>query len=425
MSICSKRISAQADPTSAGIHHDSVLDVFGSHRESSTSLVMNILLVTPWRPSLTGGISTVVTRLTGEFQKKGHHITIFVADRENCLRQIESLDITPVYGMYLRSPVSSHFPIRGLVMCGAWFPLTMLQLIWLARRKRLDAIIIQYPLAGMFYFGILKRLIGCVLLVTYQGNDAHDLSLWDRREQRLVRFLLEKADVVLAVSRTLLRKVQDVFPDLHLARTVLLPNGAPLDSILDNEQYQKDAGLSPDFVLTVGHLIHRKGIDVVIAALSAARDRGVRLHLVIAGEGPERENLMQQSREHGISDQVCFLGNQSHRQILSLMKSCLLFVLASRAEGMPLVIAEAMACGRAVVATNVDGIPEIVQDGTTGLLVPAEDPASLASALIKLYSDRGFRDALAEKGKEWAFREYNWAGIANRYLGIIEECQAP
>jgi glycosyltransferase involved in cell wall biosynthesis len=107
------------------------------------------------------------------------------------------------------------------------------------------------------------------------------------------------------------------------------------------------------------------------------------------------------------------------------MKSCLLFVLASRAEGMPLVIAEAMACGRAVVATNVDGIPEIVQDGTTGLLVPAEDPASLASALIKLYSDRGFRDALAEKGKEWAFREYNWAGIANRYLGIIEECQAP
>ncbi len=244
---------------------------------------MNILLVTPWRPSLTGGISTVVTRLTGEFKKNGHHITIFVADHENCLRQIESLDITPVYGMYLRSPVSSQFPIRALVMWGAWFPLTMLQLVWLGRRKRLDAIIIQYPLAGMFYFGILKRLIGCVLLVTYQGNDAHDLPLWDRREQRLVKFLLEKADMVLAVSRTLLRKVQDVLPNLHLVRSGLLPNGAPLDSILASEKYQNDAGLSPDFVLTVGHLIHRKGIDVVIAALrrgegswgkTASRNRG-------------------------------------------------------------------------------------------------------------------------------------------------------
>ena len=112
------------------------------------------------------------------------------------------------------------------------------------------------------------------------------------------------------------------------------------------------------------------------------------------------------------------------QQVLSLMKSCLLFVLASRAEGMPLVIAEAMACGRAVVASNVDGVPEIVQDGMTGILVPAEDPASLASGLIKLYSDTAFRESLAKQGKEWAFREYNWEAIAGRYLSLIEECRA-
>ena len=385
---------------------------------------MNIMLVTPWRPSLTGGISTVITRLTAEFQKKGHDITIFVADRENRLRHIESLDATPVYGMYLRSPVSSEYPIRALIMCGAWFPLTVLQLIWLARRKRLDAIIIQYPLPTMFYFGMVKGLAGCALLITYQGNDAHDLSLWNRGEQRLVKFLLEKADMVLAVSRTLLRKVQDVLPDLHLSRSGLLPNGAPLDGIMEVEKIEEQAGLPPDYVLTAGHLIHRKGIDIVIDALRVAKDRGVRLHLVIAGDGPERENLMQQSQEYGVSDQICFVGNQSHRQMLSLMKSCLLFVLASRAEGMPLVIAEAMACGRAVVASNVDGVPEIVQDGTTGILVPVEDPISLASALIKLYADTAFRNTLAKQGKEWAFREYNWESIANRYLGLIEECRA-
>ena len=81
---------------------------------------MNIMLVTPWRPSSTGGISTVIARLTKEFQKKGHNIIIFVADQENCLRQIESLDKTPVYGMYLRSPVSLKYPVRALLcfVCG-------------------------------------------------------------------------------------------------------------------------------------------------------------------------------------------------------------------------------------------------------------------------------------------------------------------
>jgi glycosyltransferase involved in cell wall biosynthesis len=382
---------------------------------------MNIMLVTPWRPSLTGGISMVIARLTGEFQKKGHDIIIFVTDRENRLHQIETLGETPVYGMYLRSPVSLDYPVRAAVMCCVWFPLTMMQLIWLARRKRMDAIIIQYPLPAMFYFGVLKRLVGSALLIMYNGNDAHDLSLWSPWEQRLIKFLLEKADAVLAVSRTLLLKVQRVLPDLHLKRSHVLHNGAPLDVIVAVEGTQDQVDLPPGYVLTAGHLIHRKGIDTVISALRVAKDLGVMLHLVIAGDGPERENLVLQSREQGVSDQIRFLGNQSHRQVLNLMKSCLFFVLASRAEGMPLVIAEAMACEKAVIASDVDGVPEIVQDGATGILVPAEDPKSLSLALIRLYSDATFRDALAKRGKERAFREHNWEAIANRYLCLIEE----
>ena len=236
-------MSSQATPVRQETPDDSLSDGRGPYGKAAIFLPMNIMLVTPWRPSLTGGISTVIIRLAREFQKKGHHITIFVADRDNRLRHIESLDTTPVYGMYLRSPVSSIAPIRALVMCSAWFPLTMLQLIWLARRKRLDAIIIQYPLAAMFYFGILRSVTRCALLVTYQGNDAHDLSLWSRREQRLVKYLLEKADLVLAVSRTLLRKVQDALPDVHLSRSGLLPNGAPLDDILTVDESQKQVGL--------------------------------------------------------------------------------------------------------------------------------------------------------------------------------------
>lgn len=385
---------------------------------------MNIMLVTPWRPSLTGGISTVVHRLTSEFHKKGHSVTIFVTDRENCLRQIEVLDGAAVYGMYLRSPVSSAHPMRASLMCYLWFPITLLQLLWLAKRQRVDAVLIQYPLPAMFYFGILKRVFGGVLFVTYQGNDAHDLALWEPREQRLVQCLLNQADLVLGVSRTLLSKVESVLHQLCLSRRQLMPNGAPLDVIEAVEAANVDGDLPPNYFFTAGHLIHRKGIDVVISSLQEAKRRGVLLHLVIAGDGPERENLERQSRDQGVSGQVTFLGNQSQRQVLALMKSCLAFVLASRAEGMPLVIAEAMACGKAVVASHVDGVPEIVQDGVTGLLVPPDDPIALASGLLRVHTDDVFRSSLAARGKEWACREYNWGVIASRYLDLIKECSA-
>ena len=284
------------------------------------------MLVTPWRPSLTGGISTVVARLTGEFQKKGHTVTIFVADRENRLCQIETLDETPVYGMYLRSPVSSKHPLRAVLMCYLWFPVTALQLLWLAKRRRLDAILIQYPLPAMFYFGVLKRVIGGALFITYQGNDAHDLSLWDPREQRLVRFLLEKADVVLGVSRTLLSKVESVLQGVHLRRIQLLPNGAPLDVIEAVEGGNLNHGLPSNYLLTAGHLIHRKGIDIVIASLQEAKQRGVHLYLVVAGDGPERDALVRQAFEQGVSDQVRFLGNQTHLSVVNSLSFTALYL---------------------------------------------------------------------------------------------------
>ena len=386
---------------------------------------MNILLVTPWRPSLTGGISTVVTRLTEEFQKKRHQVSVFVSDHDNRLTKIESLNGTPVYGMYLRSPVSPKHPARALFMCYAWFPLSMLQLILLARRLRLDAVIIQYPLPAMFYFGVLKALIGCSLLITYQGNDAHDLPLWTPQERRLVKFLLRKADIVSAVSRTLLSKVRHVLSDLQLVHSEFLPNGAPLDAITAANDVPLSSDLPSEYVFTAGHLIQRKGVDVIITALGIAKNRGVKLNLVVAGDGPDRESLVQLARQQAVSGQVLFLGNRSHEEVLRLMKSCLVFVLASRAEGMPLVIAEAMACGKAVIGSNVDGVPEIVQDGNTGVLVPPDDPKSLADALIRLCSDSALRDALSRQGKEWAFREYNWEVIAKRYIDLLEGCQSP
>lgn len=203
-----------------------------------------------------------------------------------------------------------------------------------------------------------------------------------------------------------------------------MPNGAPLALIERVQPASLEKMGQREFALTAGHLIHRKGIDVVIAALKIAKDAGVRVHLVVAGEGPEREALIRQAEESGVADQVQFVGNQSQEDVLRLMKASTFFVLASRAEGMPLVVAEAMACGTPVVVTEVDGIPDMVQHGSTGLLVPSEDAHALAKAMVSLVTDSSYRRSLAEKGQEWALKQYNWEIIAQRYVGLFEELAA-
>jgi glycosyltransferase involved in cell wall biosynthesis len=396
---------------------------FGEQPNEEDRDAMNILLVTPWRPSLTGGISTVVNQLRSEFCKKGHDVTVLVGNGRNILNKEKNADGKLVYEVYLRSPVSNERPIRAIVMCWIAYPFTIAQLLWLSWYRKVNAIIIQYPLPGMFYFALLKNICGLTLIVVYQGNDAHDLSKWDRRERKLINSLLQRADAVVAVSGNLLKKVREACPGLKFRREQLLPNGAPIDLVDQAEIELMKAHVPTDFAFTACHLIHRKGVDVLIEAIKIAKDWGTNIQLVIAGDGPEKENLLQLARTNNLAQQIKFIGDQSHLQILSLMKSCLFFVLSSRAEGMPLVIVEAMACGKSVVATDVDGVPEIVQNGVTGILVPADDCQLLAKGMVRLYSDSNYRKSLENKAKARAIREYSWESIADRYLELIEACK--
>ena len=380
---------------------------------------MNIVLVTPWKLSDINGVSKAVTMLSCEFQKKGHGITVLLPQGENTIGPIETVDNIVVQGIYLRLPYSDIRPLRAFVSFWLFLPSTLYQLFRFLSRLKVDVVEIQFPLANMFYFAILRLVSRWKFVVVYQGSDAHLLDRWSAMDRRLVKGILRTADCVVAVSQTLHDKVAAVFPDLKLKKTCVVPNGAPLDKIARHEFSEPAGTLPADYILSVGHLIRRKGFDVVIDALRLVREQGVTINLVVAGEGEERESLIRLADQCGVRPNVHLLGSQSHEQVLTLMKRSLFFVLASRAEGLPLVVAEAMACGKTVVATNVDGTSEIVEDGRTGILVPPENAPALAAAVMKLYTDSATRDAFAREARDRALREYNWEAIANRHLNLF------
>jgi glycosyltransferase involved in cell wall biosynthesis len=138
-------------------------------------------------------------------------------------------------------------------------------------------------------------------------------------------------------------------------------------------------------ITTVARLFKQKGIDVLIAAFESIAPRFPAAALYILGEGPERNLFEAQAAKTACADRIRFLGFSKDPRVYLAQSD--IFVLASRADPFPLVIPEAREAGCAIIASAVDGIPEALEDGTAGILVPPSDPAALAQALARLLVD--------------------------------------
>ena len=169
-----------------------------------------------------------------------------------------------------------------------------------------------------------------------------------------------------------------------------------------------------DRLLFVGRLAAAKGLPILLEAL--AKLEGVTLN--IAGDGPERTVLEKKVQALSISDRVKILGYRSPQQVQELLKQADVFVMTSFAEGLPVVLMEAMAAGLPVVATHIAGIPELVCNGDTGLLVSPGDVNATMDAISQLLEDPNLRNRFAAAGRAKIEREFN-IRIESRWLATI------
>jgi glycosyltransferase involved in cell wall biosynthesis len=171
-------------------------------------------------------------------------------------------------------------------------------------------------------------------------------------------------------------------------------------------------------VVAAGALIPIKGYDVLLEAFGELAASGVPFELLLAGDGPERNRLERQAISLGIGERVKFLGEID--DVPALLSTAHIAVHPSRSEGLSNTILEAMAEGLPVVATNVGGTPEIINDNRSGLLVPPNDAHSLA-AKVRLLLDRpDLRAQLGSAGLEVVRQRFNVERVATQYEHIYE-----
>jgi glycosyltransferase involved in cell wall biosynthesis len=156
-------------------------------------------------------------------------------------------------------------------------------------------------------------------------------------------------------------------------------------------------------LLFVGRLVPAKGVSFLLETI-AKIDEAI---LDVAGDGPERKFMETKAAVLGIVGRVRFLGYQSQAEVRELLRRADVFVMASFAEGLPVVLMEAMAAGVPVVAPWIAGIPELVDDGQNGFLVPPGDPSAAATAIRRLLEDAELRNHFAIAGRAKVEREFN------------------
>lgn len=240
-------------------------------------------------------------------------------------------------------------------------------------------------------------------------------------------FLLRLADRVITVSREqqrLLRR-RGVEP----RRLVLVPN------VIDVDAFRAGAG-RPDrarsavglprqgpVVAAVGRLAHQKGLDLFLAAAVGIRRQRPDCRFVIAGSGPLRPALERQVDLSGLRDCVHLVGYRA--DVARLLLACDVVVLPSRSEGMPLVLLEALAMARPVVAARVGGVPEVLRDGRDGLLIEPGSATELEAAVVRLLADPAWAARLGSAGELRVRRLHAPDRAARRlaavYRGVLEE----
>jgi glycosyltransferase involved in cell wall biosynthesis len=376
---------------------------------------MRICLYTETALPKLGGQEFVVDALARQFTSAGHEIVVLAPQPRT---------FWPADDSALPYHVERHpkfFSMQRLVDWYRWW------LLRCHRRFRFD-ILHCHGIYPPGYLALLCReRLGVPIVITSHGGDIREGNNRLARPELYCRFLraLNGADALVAISRFTRECLLRLCPSPRML--VDIPNGVDLQPFAGRAP--RPENLDPtiqagQYILFLGRLKHRKGLDVLLEALALIPPTG-QVQLVVAGDGQENSSLKAQMSRLGLQSRIRFVSAVFGSDKIYLLQNALATVLPSRlADAGPLVVLESFAAGVPVIGTSVPGLEDLIEEGKTGWLVPPESPVALAQALRQVLSSPQLSRGLSEVVRQ-KVRDFSWPVVARRHLQLYETLLSP
>jgi glycosyltransferase involved in cell wall biosynthesis len=278
------------------------------------------------------------------------------------------------------------------------------------------SIVQTYHFGSDIWGTVIAHLAGIRAIV----SNRRDMGFWRKdlhvQAYRMVNRRVKRIIVNARSIKDMVVKTEGVMPE----KIDVIYNGVEFENAQTADVPREDLGLnSDDIVLAhVANLKAVKGHVYLFEALRAILKKQTNIKLLLIGEDMFNGSLQKKAEDLGIANHMAFLGKR--QDVGALLRIADICVLPSLSEGLSNAILEYMVASKPVVATNVGGNPELVDDGVTGFLVPKEDAPGLADALLKLIDDRDLRITMGAQGRQKAVANFSMEGMAKRYVQLYD-----
>jgi len=352
-----------------------------------------------------GGPARHVALLNAGLQARGHQTLLAHGRLDDGEASFETLAIESglvlVRQPHLGRRVSAAGDVRAL--------LSLLRLIF---REQPDVVHTHTAKAGtlgrlaaLAYNATRPRAKRALVVHTFHGHvlDGYFSERMNRVVRGTERWLARTCDLIVTISPRQRQDIVERFAVAPAAKTVVVPLGLDLARLLaigaGAPDLRAQIGASPDDVIVgyAGRMVPVKDLETLIRGFGQAAAAVPTLRLVLAGDGPERARVQALAEELGIGERLHFLGWVD--DLPRFYSTVDVFALSSLNEGTPVAVIEAMAAGRAIVATAVGGVPDVVEPNVTGVLVPPQSPEALGRVLARLATDRDLRVQMGRAGR--------------------------
>lgn len=386
---------------------------------------MRVLFVATAFPRYEGDVITPwMTELIKRLSNKGIEISVFTSSYKGMGNQIwHNINVYRFRYFFKKYERLTHeetavdkFGKGGLNVVLSFFYLLFgtIAITRLVRKKKFDIVHINWPFPHIIFGLCAKAFSRCRIFATFYGLEIRWLKKKFPFFVKPFAWLINRADVITAISNHTASELKGIVKkDIPI-----IPFSITVES--------KIAELSDEhYILFVGRHVERKGVHILIDAFRQIY-KDILHNVVIIGDGPERKNWEKMAADYGLTKRIVFTGWVSTEELYKYYQNCSFFVLPATydkhgdTEGLGVVIIEAMAYSKPVIASNVGGITDVVIDGLNGLLVPHNDPEALAHAIKRLALDKTLCRKLGENAKQSIDEKFNWDKIVLRLMELYE-----